>query len=205
MSCRLWNAFLPKEPVPAAGRHVKQQEKLRFVLRPAAPTRGTVTGGVYDDDRSESEADFSRRPRRTIEAAKRLIADDIVDAAQLAKVARNKKNRLWARIAAIYALGFADDESIAGPVLTDIVGDLDDIEECRAHAAEALGHLREPRTVPLMKKILARDDSPRVKRWCIYALSEIGGAKALGVLKTFALTNPTGEVGEELRAALSRR
>jgi len=56
-----------------------------------------------------------------------------------------------------------------------------------------------------MKKILARDDSPRVKRWCVYALSEIGCAKALGVLKTFALTKRTGEVGEELRAALSRR
>jgi len=144
-------------------------------------------------------------PVEAIEAAKRLIADDIVDGAPLAKVATNKKNRPWARIAVIYALGFADDESTAGLVLTDIVGDRDDIEECRARAAEALGHLREPRTVPLMKKILARDDSPRVKRWCVYALSEIGCAKALGVLKTFALTKRTGEVGEELRAALSRR
>jgi len=81
-------------------------------------------------------------PVEAIEAAKRLIADDIVDGAPLAKVATNKKNRPWARIAVIYALGFADDESTAGLVLTDIVGDRDDIEECRARAAEALGHLR---------------------------------------------------------------
>jgi len=63
-------------------------------------------------------------PVEAIEAAKRLIADDIVDGAPLAKVATNKKNRPWARIAAIYALGFADDESTAGLVLTDIVGDV---------------------------------------------------------------------------------
>ena len=143
-------------------------------------------------------------PVKAIEAAKRLIAGGAVDAAPLIRVAKNKKNRSWARIGAIYALGFADDESVAAAVLVEILGDRNENEECRAHAAEALGHLREPRTVATMKRILLEDDSPRVKRWCVYALAEIGGAKARNVLKKFALGNPTGEVGEELRAALSR-
>jgi len=93
--------------------------------------RGAATAGVHDDDRSRSEADLVRKPRRAIEAAKRLIAGDIVAAALPAKVATNKKNRPWIRIAAVYALGFGDDESIAGPVLTGIVGDSGDTEGCR--------------------------------------------------------------------------
>jgi HEAT repeat protein len=143
-------------------------------------------------------------PVESIEAAKRLIAGDAVDAAPLAKVARTKENRPWARIGAIYALGFAADEAADAALLVDILGDRDDSEDCRAHAAEALAHLREPRTVATMKRILTGDDSPRVKRWCIYALAEIGGAKARDVLKKFALTKPTGEMGKELQAALSR-
>ena len=144
-------------------------------------------------------------PLEAMEVAKRLIVGGAVDPAALSKVAADKKNKPGARVAAIYALGFVDDGSIAGPVLADIVADSTDSEECRAHAAEALGHLREPRAVRLMGEILARDDAPEVKRWCVYALSEIGGNKARLILKKLAMTKPTGELGKELRAALSRR
>ena len=144
-------------------------------------------------------------PVAAIEAAKRLISADAIDTAKLRNVAVNNQNKIWARVAAIYALGFSEDELMAGAALADIVADSDDREECRAHAAEALAHLGEARTVPLMAEILARDDSAQVKRWCVYALAEIGGAKARNVLKKFAKTNPTGEVADELRMALSRR
>ena len=143
-------------------------------------------------------------PIEAIEAAKRLISADAIDASALTAVAVNKKNKTVARVAAIYALSFSDGDAIAAPALADLVADRNDDEECRAHAAEALAHLSEPRAVPLMGQILARDDSARVKRWCIYALGEIGGAKARKILKEFEKTSPTGELSDELRSALSR-
>src|SRR5260370_497409 len=144
-------------------------------------------------------------PIESIEAAKRLIAADAVDAAKLRDIAVNRKNKTSARVAAIYAVGFSDDPSMAGPALKDIAANPNDDEECRAHAAEALAHLDEASTVPLMEEILARDDSTQVKRWCVYALGEIGSAKARKVLRKFAKTNPTGAVADELRIALSRQ
>jgi hypothetical protein len=57
----------------------------------------------------------------------------------------------------------------------------------------------------VIEEILAREDCAEVKRWCVYALAEIGGTKARNVLKKFAKTHPTGEVAEELQIALSRR
>lgn len=144
-------------------------------------------------------------PVEAMEAAKRLVLADAVDPTELGRLAADRKNKPWARLAAIYALGFADDAVIAGPILADILADPHDKEECRAHAAEALGHIGAPPIVPLMQKILHRDDSLEVKRWCVFALSEIGGAKARNALKKFAATNPTGKLAEELRLALARR
>src|SRR5260370_19915999 len=111
-------------------------------------------------------------PIESIEAAKRLIAADAVEAAKLRDIAVNRKNRTSARVAAIYALGFSEDGSIAGPVLAEIVANPNDDEECRVHAAEALAHLDEASAVPLMEENLARDDSNQGKRWCVYALRE---------------------------------
>jgi HEAT repeat protein len=144
-------------------------------------------------------------PVEAMETAKRLIVAEAMDPVALSRIAADKKNKSGARVAAIYALGFVDDPAVAGPVLADILADPSDDEECRAHAAEALGHVGEPPIVPLMQKILHRDDSSEVKRWCVYALSEIGGAKARSALKKFAATNPPGKMAEELRLALSRR
>jgi HEAT repeat protein len=143
-------------------------------------------------------------PVEAMEAAKRLIVAETMDPVGLSRIAADKKNKSGGRVAAIYALGFLDDAAVARPVLADILADPSDDEECRAHAAEALGHVGEPPIVPLMQKILHRDDSLEVKRWCVYALSEIGGAKARSALKKFAATNPRGKLAEELRLALSR-
>ena len=141
-----------------------------------------------------------------IEAAKRLISADAADAAKLRAISVNRRNNIAARVAAIYALGFADNEQIAGAALQEIVADREDDEECRAHAAEALAHLGPPGTIALLEKILATgDDSPQVKRWCVYALGEIGGPKARNALTKFAKTKPTGAIADELRMALARR
>jgi HEAT repeat protein len=141
-----------------------------------------------------------------IEAAKRLISADIADAARLRDIAVNRRNKDSARVAAIYALGFANDEQIAGDALLNVVADRDDTEQCRAHAAEALAHLDEPRATALLEKILTTSaESAEVKRWCVYALGEIGGLKARNVLRKFGKTNPIGVVENELRIALGRR
>ena len=144
-------------------------------------------------------------PVEAMEAAKRLIIAEAMDPVGLSRIAADKKNKSGARVAAIYALGFVDDPAVARPVLADILADPSDEEECRAHAAEALGHIGAPPIVPLMQKILHGDDSSEVKRWCVFALSEIGGAKARSALKKFAATNPPGKLTEELRLALARR
>ena len=143
-------------------------------------------------------------PLEAMEAAKRLIIADAVDPAELSRLAADRTKKPGARVAAIYALGFADDASIAGPILTEIMADPNDDVECRAHAAEALGHIGGPPVVPFIEQTLHRDDSVEVKRWCVYALAEIGGVKARSVLKKFAMTKPTGQLGDELRLALSR-
>ena len=141
-----------------------------------------------------------------IEAAKRLISADVMDEARLRDIALNRKNQESNRVAAIYALGFANDEQIAGDALLNIVADRDDTEQSRAHAAEALAHLDEPKATAVLEKILATNgESAEVKRWCVYALGEIGGLKARNALRKFAKTNPVGVVENELRIALGRR
>lgn len=144
-------------------------------------------------------------PVEAMEAAKRLIVADAVEVGELGRVAAEKSNKPGSRVAAIYALGFADDEATAGRVLADILNDPNENEECRAHAAEALGHIGGAGIVPLLENVLNRDDSLEVKRWCVYALSEIGGARARNLLKKLSTTNLTGELADELKNALSRK
>src|SRR5207244_13368292 len=80
-------------------------------------------------------------PIEAIEAAKRLISADAIDASALTAVAVNKKNKTAARVAAIYALSFSDGDAIAAPAPADLVPDRHDDEERRAHHAEALAQI----------------------------------------------------------------
>ena len=141
-----------------------------------------------------------------IEAAKQLIVTDAADAAKLRQIAVNRQNKIAARVASIYALGFANNDLIAGAALLDILSDRTDDAECRAHAAEALAHIEEPKSIGLLEKILATEVEPtEIKRWCIYALAEIGSPKARNALRKFAKSKPIGVLADELQIALANR
>jgi len=96
----------------------------------------------------------------------------------------------WSRIAATYALGFIDDKSKSAAVLTRILANRNEDEEIRTHAAEALGHMEEPKAISVMERILMAEDSAEVKKWCIYALSEFGNRKTQRFLRNLQLRIP---------------
>jgi HEAT repeat protein len=154
---------------------------------------------------TDYELILAGEPGAATAAAKRLISSAAADAAKLRDIATEKQNASSARIVAIYALGFTDDGAIAGPTLSAIVADADDADDCRAHAAQALLRLHAPGIVALMTEILAREEAPQVKRWCVHALGEMDGTQARNALLRFANTNPAGVLAEELRTALSRQ
>jgi HEAT repeat protein len=143
-------------------------------------------------------------PTEAIEAAKRIILDDSVSPDVLAGIAADKDRKIWSRVAAIYALGFIDDASISGAALVGILADRNEPEECRSHAAEALGHVKHKQAVPTMEAILASDDPPDVKSWCTYALTEIGGRRARAILQKFTASHPGDRPENEPRTARRR-
>jgi hypothetical protein len=77
-----------------------------------------------------------------METAKRLIAaHPNLDLRALIAVAEDPERPEASRIAAIYALGFTDDEGLSVRVLQAIVGRGDESAAIRDHAAEALDSL----------------------------------------------------------------
>lgn len=155
---------------------------------------------------SELPIILSGDPAEAIEAAKRVIAKpDRIDAKALAEIAAKPTNKRWSRIAAIYALGFIDVKSQFAPALIEIVLNRTDDEQCRAHAAEALGDMHHPNIVPTLAGVLMSEDTAEVKRWCIYSLSETGDREALAALEEFAATKPANDLRKELQAALRRK
>src|SRR5665213_365456 len=93
-------------------------------------------------------------PTEAIEAAKRIIEHDDVDVCTLADIAAKETCPKWSRIAATYALGFIDDKSKSAAALTRILANRNEDEEIRTHAAEALGHMEEPKAISVMERIL---------------------------------------------------
>lgn len=154
---------------------------------------------------TDYELILAGEPGAATGAAKRLISSEAADGQQLRAIATNRLHPSSARIVAIYALGFTDDGTIAGPTLAAIVADPADADDCRAHAAQALLRLHAPGIAALMGEILAREEAPQVKRWCLHALGEMDGTQARNVLLRFADTRPTGPLAQELRTALSRQ
>ena len=146
---------------------------------------------------------LSGDPAEAMEAAKRIIEHEDVDIHTLTDIATNETCAKWSRVAAIYTLGFIDDKSKSARALTRILANRNEDQECRAHAAEALGHMEEPKAISVMAKILMAEDSPEVKKWCVYALTELGGSETRSILEQFATTTPTGTLADELRLALS--
>ncbi|HJU18920.1 MAG TPA: hypothetical protein VJ770_20895 [Stellaceae bacterium] len=59
---------------------------------------------------------FHGDPVEAMEAAKRIIGGQLaVDTAGLTAILRDRKSRKWARIAAIYSLGFLGERSAIPP------------------------------------------------------------------------------------------
>jgi|ERR1035437_60435 HEAT repeat protein len=141
-------------------------------------------------------------PIEAMESAKKLIGSKVhVQPVLLEQIASEKKYKKWSRIAAIYVLGFLNHKTSTA-VLSSILRDRLDNPQIRAHAAEALGNLRDPRAFSVLHDILLGKDPTLVKRWCVYALSEIKGDRAYSMLKKLAATKPTGVMAKELRMAL---
>lgn len=142
-------------------------------------------------------------PREAIEAAKRLIGlKASVDQIALIEIASRATYRKWARIAAVYVLGFRGDGRAAA-TLRKILASRAGHVQIRNYAAEALGNLGDARALSILGGILKRDEPPELKRWCVYALSEIGGHRARSLLERFEGTKPSGKLRQELREALA--
>jgi hypothetical protein len=78
-------------------------------------------------------------PVEAMEAAKRLVKqNDATDVTTLLTIATCKTMRLWSRIAAIWTLGFIDEDAVSVAALRRIQQDQSEDVRIREHAAEAL-------------------------------------------------------------------
>ena len=94
----------------------------------------------YFVDRPRMVIPFTGDPVEDMEIAKGLIAKHPhVDFASLIAIAADRRQPLSARIAAIYTLGFTDDDGVRYTMLSRILDTSDEPAEVRDHAAEALG------------------------------------------------------------------
>ena len=85
---------------------------------------------------------LSGKPVDAMEAAKRIIQQYPIDPTIFISLATNKRMRLWTRTAAIWLLGFVDDQGVSIPELERIAQDPSEAEQIRDHAAEAIGHIK---------------------------------------------------------------
>jgi HEAT repeat protein len=121
-------------------------------------------------------------PVEAMETAKQIIGGKlVVDSAGLAAILLDRKSRKWARIAAIYSLGFLGERSTI-PTLTSILSDRSEPISIRAHAAEALGNIGDAEAVPALAQVLQDEVSPSLRRSSIYALEEIDHPAARAAL-----------------------
>jgi len=119
-----------------------------------------------------------------METAKQIIGHKLpVDPQSLEAILLDRSSRKWARIAAIYSLGFLGERS-AVPALLRILSDHREPIGIRAHAAEALGNINDAAAVPILARVLKQETSPSLRQWCIYALEEIDTPKACAALRS---------------------
>ena len=150
---------------------------------------------------------LSGEPTRSMEAAKRLISlpYGAVDPALLVKVAGDERYHTWSRIAAVYSLGLLrTSEAVEHQrVLRTILSQSSEGARLRGHAAEALGNLRDEGSTDILKGCLMDDsESLSVRKWCLYALSEIGSSESREALLSFADTGPRGVLAEEMESMM---
>ena len=89
---------------------------------------------------------FSGDSIEDMEIAKRLIARyPHLDLVPIIAIASNREQPASARIAAIYTLGFTDDNGMSLGVLRSILGASDEPLSIRDHAAEAVESITRSR------------------------------------------------------------
>jgi HEAT repeat protein len=137
-----------------------------------------------------------------MEAAKQMISiPSELEPNALTKIVDDSDYRLWSKIAACYVLGFipVSEASQHQMVLRRAVADRSRRIAIRTHAAEALGVLRDEDSWKILRdRLLDPTESRNVRKWCIYALSELKGSQAAKVLQDFAKTHPQGVLAQEL-------
>ena len=85
---------------------------------------------------------FTGDPEEDMEIAKRLIAKfPDLDLAELIAIATDQTQPHSARIAAIYTLGFTDDDGLSNPALTRISTDTKEPADVRDYASEAVASM----------------------------------------------------------------
>lgn len=91
-----------------------------------------------------SMTNFSGDPVDDMEIAKQLIAQHPnVNLSELISIATDQTQPQSARIAAIYTLGFVDDDELSTLALTRILNDADEPADVRDHATEAVESIQE--------------------------------------------------------------
>ncbi len=142
---------------------------------------------------------------RAVEAAKQLIAvPSEIDPEFLTRIVRDPEYKLWSKVMALYVLGFLPPLEADGhyQVLRETLADRGMNVQLRSHAAEALGNLQDKEsTAVLRERLLDEYELKSVRKWCIYALGEVGSAEAMDTLKSFAKTRPRGVLAQELASA----
>jgi HEAT repeat protein len=140
-------------------------------------------------------------PIEAMEAAKKIIGRSATVApVLLLEVAQNKKYKMWSRIGAVYALGFLGLK-LSVPRLIRILEESGEPLTLRCHAAEALGNVQDPRAVATLERILMQKEPPSLKKWCIYALAQIGTSRAKMILTRIKEQKPKGLIAKEINLA----
>lgn len=141
-------------------------------------------------------------PIEAMEAAKNIIGlRGVVAPELLLEIARNRVYKRWSRTGAVYALGFIRYKPSV-TVLADILENPDEVLDLRCHAAESLGNLQYSQSISSLERILKSDEPKSLKRWCIYALSQIPSRHAAAVLKEIGQIEKKGIIAKEIRTIL---
>ncbi len=140
-------------------------------------------------------------PVESMEAAKDIVGrKGVLAPALLLEVAMNKKYRTWSRVGAVYAMGFLGFKSSV-PGLIRILEESKEPLSLRCHAAEAIGNTQDSRAIEVLEQVLMREEPPSLKKWCIYALSQIGTSRAKVILTKIKEAKPKGMIAKEINLA----
>jgi hypothetical protein len=68
-------------------------------------------------------------------------------------------------------------------------------------SGKALGNVQDPRAVAALERVLMQKEPPSLKKWCIYALSQIGTSRAKMILTRIKEEEPKGIIAKEVNLA----